>query len=354
MPGRGTRTRDWGEELSQRSTLKDVAAAAGVHTSTASRALNELTRSVVNAETVDRVLEAADRLGYAPHPLARGLRTNRTMTVGIVIPDVENPLFGPFIAGAESALGDDGYSMLIANTEPDHPDPDAVVAALVERQVDGLILATASRNDAFLEKLSARNLPIVLVNRTSESVNLPSVLTDDHAGIGLAVAHLEELGHTAIGHLAGPLYLSTGRYRYDAFRARMDGLGLVSDDSNVVEAEWYRVEPGYLAAKTLLERRPDLTAIVASNDLLALGAYKAIRDMGQEVGTDISVTGYNDLPLVDLMEPGLTSVRVPLRAMGAEAARRLLLNIGHESHESPRVMLTPKLVIRGSTGLVAT
>lgn len=340
--------------VSQRTTLKDVAVEAGVHTSTASRALNELTRSVVNAETVERVLEAAHRLGYAPHPLARGLRTNRTMTVGIVIPDVENPLFGPIIAGVESALGDDGYSLLIANTEHDKQESDQVVRTLVDRQIDGLILATAMRDDALLKEIASPSMPIVLVNRTSDSVNLPSVLSDDHAGIGLAVEHLEELGHAAIGHVAGPQYVSTGLARREAFMSWIDRVGLVADMSNIEEADWFQVEPGYVAAKALLKRRPDLTAIVAANDLLALGAYRAIKEMGLEVGTDISVTGYNDLPLVDLMEPGLTSVSVPLRAMGAEAARRLLLNIGHDTHEGSKVMLTPRLTIRRSTGLVAT
>lgn len=339
--------------MAQRTTLKDVAREAGVHTSTASRALNEETRAVVNAETVERVLEAALRLGYAPHPLARGLRTNRTMTAGIVIPDVENPLFGPIIAGAESALSEGGYSLLIANTEPGNPEPDGVVDTLLDRHVDGLILATATRDDASLQALVDGGIPVVLVNRTTEGLALPSVLGDDHAGVGLAVEHLDALGHTAIGHIAGPQTLSTGRARQDAFRVWMDRLGLVADSSNVEEAEWFQVAPGYDAAKSLLARRPDLTAIVAGNDLLALGAYRAIREMGLEVGKDISVTGYNDIPLVDLMEPGLTSVRVPYREMGAESARRLLLNIDRGSLDGTRVTLTPTLAVRGSTRLVA-
>lgn len=340
--------------MSRRTTLKDVATEAGVHTSTASRALNEVTRSVVNTETVERVLNAAHQLGYAPHPLARGLRTNRTMTVGIVIPDVENPLFGPIIAGVESALGEDGYSLLIANTEHDKDESDSVIQTLADRQVDGLILATATRDDAILKQLEQRSMPVVLVNRTSDNVRLPSVLSDDHAGIGLAVEHLEALGHAAIGHVAGPQHVSTGLTRREGFMSWINRVGLVADESNVEEAHWYQVEPGYVATKALLKRRPDLTAIVAANDLLALGAYRAIREMGQEVGSDISVTGYNDLPLIDLMEPGLTSVAVPLRAMGAEAARRLLLDIGHDTQEASKVMLTPTLSIRRSTGLVAT
>src|SRR5690606_9361879 len=127
--------------LSDRPTLKDVARRAGVHVSTASRALNPATASVVNAETLARVVAAAEALGYRPHPLARGLRTNQTMSVGMVIPDVENPLFGPIIAGVEERLGADGYSLLVANTDPRDLGSHAVVDTLVERRVDGLILA---------------------------------------------------------------------------------------------------------------------------------------------------------------------------------------------------------------------
>lgn len=334
-------------------TLQDVADAAGVHMSTASRALNEQTRRVVNPQTVDRVLGAARRLGYTPNPLARGLRTNRTMTVGIVIPDIENPLFGPIIAGAERTLGNNGYSLLIADADRKDPSSaSAIVDTLIDRRVDGLILATAARSDDTITDLVRRSIPAVLVNRTADDLSIPSIVGDDHAGIGLAVKHVVELGHELIGHIAGPRDLSTGMGRYQAFLSWAQSLGLGVMPDAVEEAEWYQVEPGYRSAKALLERRPDLTAIVSSNDLLALGAYRAIRERGLEVGADISITGYNDMSLLDLMQPPLTSVKVPYRQMGSEAATVLLAMINEEPGDDgppASVRLAPALSVREST-----
>ncbi len=337
--------------MTERITLKDVAAEAGVHVSTASRALNPATQSVINHQTVERVLAAAEKLGYRPHPLARGLRTNQTMSVGVVIPDVENPLFGPIIAGVESVLIDEGYSMLIGNADQGEAHAMAVIDDMVDRHVDGLILATALRHDPAIEKMVAREMPIVLVNRTAEGLPAPSILGDDHAGIGLAVEHLASLGHTELGHVAGPVTFSTGLARSQAFRAWTQTLGLERSSARVEEAERFQVEPGFAAARRLLARHPEITAIVAANDLLGLGCYRAIREAGLRVGDDVSVTGYNDIPLLDMMQPPMTAVRVPYRQMGREAAAALLAMIGGESvaPSGVSIRLAPMLTVRAST-----
>lgn len=334
--------------MGERITLRDVALEAGVHTSTASRALNADARAVVNPLTVDRVMNAAERLGYSPHPLARGLRTNQTMTVGIVIPDVGNPLFGPIIAGAESTLGDEGYSLLIADAGS---DACPVVENLIRRYIDGLILATVTKVDETVANIARRRIPAVLVNRYADGTAFPAIVGDDHVGIGMVVKHLVSLGHRAIGHVGGPKNLSTGMGRYQAFLSWMQSLGLEVNAGAIEEADVFKVDPGYRAARALLNRRPDLTAIVAGNDLLALGCYRAIREAGREVGSDVSVTGYNDMPLLDLMQPSLTSVRVPYRQMGAEAAKILVANLREDdwSEAALSIRLTPTLSVRNST-----
>jgi LacI family transcriptional regulator len=337
--------------MSTRVTLKDVAAEAGVHVSTASRALNPATQSVINDKTVERVLAAAQRLGYRPHPLARGLRTNQSMSIGVVIPDVENPLFGQLVTGVESVLIDEGYSMLIgiADQGPDHAL--AVINDMVDRHVDGLILATALRQDEAIEKLADRGIPMVLVNRTAEGLPVPSILGDDHAGIGLAVRHLVSLGHTEIGHVAGPVDYSTGLARAQAFGAWASTLGLGRTSHRIEYAEHFQVEPGHAAAERLLNKHPEITAIVAANDLQALGCYRAIREKGLRVGEDVSVTGYNDIPLMDLVAPPMTAVRVPYRQMGREAAAAVLGTVGGVS-EAPlgvSIRLAPSLEVRAST-----
>ena len=335
--------------MNGRPTLKDVAREAGVHVSTASRALNPATSSVVNPDTLKRVVDAARKLGYRPHPLARGLRTNQTMSVGIIIPDVENPLFGPIVAGAESVLVEEGYSLLIGNADRGVEHAEAVIEDMIERHVDGLILATVTREDGQLNAASAQGIPVVLVNRTVDDGDVPAIIGDDDAGIALAVDHLVSLGHRRIGHVAGPSWVSTGITRREGFVAAMTRHGLEVGADLIEEAEWYQVEPGANAAAALLERHPDLTAIVAANDLLALGCYRAIRSLGKEVGTDISVTGYNDIPLLDLMQPPMTAVRVPHRQMGAEAALTLLAMSAGADHHRGTKRLTPTLVVRGST-----
>lgn len=336
--------------MTKQVTLRDVAQEAGVHISTASRALNRETRSIVNRDTVERVLATANRLGYRPHPLAQGLRKNRTMSVGMVIPDIENPLFGPIIAGAEQVLGSEGYSLLITNTDMSEGQTNEAVNALVERRVDGMILASASRSDDVINDLVDSGMHMVLVNRATEGIPVPAILGDDLTGVGLAVDHLASLGHQRIGHVAGPQHLSTGLGRHQAFLTRMQSLNLEVDPSAVEEATWYQVDPGYKAARTLLERRPDLTAIVAANDLIALGCYRAVRESGREVGSDVSLTGYNDIPLLDLMQPPLTSVRVPYRQMGVEAANTLIPMMSSDPSARPvSIRLTPTLSIREST-----
>ena len=336
--------------VEERTTLKDVAREAGVHVSTASRALNPLTSSVVNPETVERVTAVARRLGYRPHPLARGLRTNQTMSVGVVIPDVENPLFGPIIAGAESVLVEDGYSVLIGNAERGGIDAEDVVNDLLEHRVDGLLLATAGRSDRWIADLGRQGVATVLVNREADDSSVPAILCDDHAGIGLAVQHLANLGHRRIGHVAGPATLSTGLFRRQAFMSWMRILELAPDENQIEEAEWFQVEPGYKAGLTLLTRCPDLTAVVAANDLLALGVYRAIRELGREVAVDISVTGYNDIPLLDMMQPPMTTVRVPYRQMGTQGAATLLdLMARRGDGSTASIKLTPTLVVRSST-----
>lgn len=332
-----------------RTTLKDVAREAGVHISTASRALNPSSAAVVNPETVERVRDAARNLGYRPHPLARGLRTNRTMSVGVVIPDVENPLFGPIIAGAESVLVEDGYSVMIGNADrgPDHAD--STIREMVERHVDGLILATPSREVSDTARAAQRDVAMVLVNRSVDDHSIPAIVGDDHAGIGLAVRHLAELGHERIGHVAGPSSVSTGLGRKESFLDWVSQVGLSHDPDLVEEAEWYQVEPGHTSALELLSRHPDLTAIVAANDLLGLGCYRAVRSLGKVIGVDISITGYNDIPLLDLMQPPMTAVRVPYRRMGAEAATMLLDIIDNEPFPAEPVRLAPTLAIRAST-----
>ena len=198
-------------------TLRDVARVAGVHPGTVSRALNPETRGLVNERTAQRVLDAAKELGYRPNPIARGLRTNRSHTIGVLVPDLMNPLFAAVVRGIEDGLRDGGYTPLIANTDNDPERERVAFEAMNARQVDGFIAATATRDHWLLADAVALGAKVVLVNRRVDSDALPAVTGDDHEGIRLAVEHLVGLGHRRIAHLAGSQSLYTGWSRHQGF-----------------------------------------------------------------------------------------------------------------------------------------
>src|SRR5450755_3995375 len=184
------------------ATLRDVAAAAGVHPATASRALNPETRILVSEQTARRVTEAAEHLGYRPNPVARSLRTRRSHTVGVLIPDLNNPLFPPIVRGLEDRLAEAGYVALIGNTDGDDERERVVFEQMRARHVDGFVLATAHLHSPLLLAAAKADLPIVLMNRMAADQSFSSVSVDNERGIRMAVSHLVELGHRRIAHIA--------------------------------------------------------------------------------------------------------------------------------------------------------
>lgn len=332
-----------------RPTLKDVAVAAGVHTGTASRALNPQTRSLVNAETARRVQRAAETLGYRPNPIARGLKTARSTTVGVVIPDLTNPIFPPLVRGVQHAMEAAGYTALVVNTDGDIDRERGQVESLRARQVDGLIVATARRDHALLADLHAQEVPLVLVNRRVDGLEVPSVVPDDALGVSLLVSHLARLGHTRIAHLAGPSDTSTGVGRNRAFHAALREQGLTDDPDLCVTCDEWNETAGARALAGLLDTGHRFTAVVAGNDLIALGCYDILSARGIRCPQDVSITGFNDMPFLDKLRPPLTTVHVPHFDIGDEAAR-MLFECLHEERRTPRSLVLPvTLVVREST-----
>jgi LacI family transcriptional regulator, galactose operon repressor len=332
-----------------RVTLRDVARVAGVHPGTASRALNVETRSLVNAETARRVLDAAEQLGYRPNPIARGLKTNRSYTIGVLIPDLTNPLFPPILRGIEDRLGEEGYTALMANTDNDAEREQIDWQTMRARQVDGIITATARRDHKVLDEMVESGVPLVLVNRRTQDLPIPSATPDDREGVRLAVDHLVRLEHTRIGHLAGPLGLSTGFERYEGFLATMREAGIEPDPRLIVEAGAFTESEGAGASRELLDRDAGLTAILAANDLLALGCYDTLAERGIDCPDELSVVGFNDMPFAARFQPPLTTIRIPHYEIGAAAAELMLDLLQEGGEEARHVELRPELVVRGST-----
>jgi LacI family transcriptional regulator len=330
-------------------TLRDVAQRAGVHAGTASRALNPQTRSLVNVETAQRVIRVAHELGYRPNSIARGLKTSRTFTIGVLLPDLTNPLFPPIVRGIEDALAGAGYTALLANSDND-PDKERLhFETLKARQVDGFIMATAERDHPLIEDAIAADVPIVLVNRTVDGGRAFAVIPDDHKGAVLAVDHLSGLGHTNIAHIVGPERYSTGKARHRGFLHAMKDAGLEPDPEIIRFTRTFTEDEGARVFRRLLDEDREFTAVFAGNDLLALGCYDVIAERGVRCPRDISIVGFNDMPFLDKLHPPLTSVRIPHYELGVRSAELLFARLRDPSCEPETLLLEPELVVRGST-----
>jgi LacI family transcriptional regulator len=335
------------------ATLRDVAAAARVHPATASRALNPETRILVSEDTARRVTAAAAKLGYRPNPVARSLRTRRSHTVGVLIPDLNNPLFPPIVRGLEDKLAAAGYVALIGNTDADASRERLIFEQMRARHVDGFVLATATLHDRLLAEVAAADLPVVLMNRLSQDYSFSSVSVDNEQGGRMAISHLVRLGHTRIAHIAGPQEASTGVSRLRGFREGMAAHGLEVREELIAYAGRYTVEEGSRCAQELLTAHGGFTAVAAANDMLAVGCYTALDEAGLQCPDDISVIGFNDMPFIDRLRPPLTTVRFPHYQLGTEAAQLLLERIGEREAPVKILYLAPELIVRKSVAAPA-
>ncbi len=330
-------------------TIRDVARLADVHPGTVSRALNPQTRGLVNSATAERVLAAADELGYRPNSMARGLKTSRSLTIGVLIPDLTNPLFPPIVRGIEDRLTIDGYTPLLVNTGGDPERERASIEAMLARQVDGFIAATAQLDVEPLSVAIGRGLPVVLVNRTFEDGSMSACTVDDFKGSELAVEHMVALGHESIGYVAGPQNVSTGHRRYLGFKHAMQAAGLPVLAARVSYADVFTEEAGARACADVLAADPAVTAIITANDRLAIGCYDTLFERGMSCPESVSILGFNDMMFIDRLRPPLSSVRVPQRELGYAAADLLLEQLSEAAPPAREVMLEPTLVVRGST-----
>ena len=331
----------------RRATIEDVAKLAKVHKATVSRALDERKRHQVARETIERVERAARQVGYVPNALARGLRTRNSMTIGVVLPDITNPFFPPLIRGIEAFVNPRGYTSLLVNTDGDRTMERTAMMSLIDRRVDGLIVASGQRDETALSELYRLGTKVVLFNRDAGDVPYPLVSADDASGISAGVEHLVELGHRDILHLAGPPNFSTTSKRAAAFKAACQRHPDVR--AQVIEAESLTTRAGEWTMNSALESGEKPTAVVAGNDLIALGVLRALRAHNLRCPDDVSVVGFNDMPFAEDFSPPLTTIRVPTEAMGRRAAQLMLEAIDSNLLDQQTVMLPVSLVVRDST-----
>lgn len=332
-------------------TAKDVAREAGVHPSTVSRSLDPEQMARVKTETRLRVQETAGRLGYRPDLTASSLRRQRTMTIGVLIPSFGNPIYGDLIHGINSELEPHGYQGLMIET-PDGSDRlSPALETLRGRRVDGIICATSRSEDRqILRDLVDSGMPVVLTLRWLAGLAIARVVNDDRLGGFLAGQHLVALGHRRMLEIPGSEDIETFADRSRGFR---DGLAAAAiapirhgeRTTTPDVSEGRRVMANLLAAGVM----DGVTAVFAQNDLLAIGAIEALRSAGLRCPEDVSVMGFNDSPLVDHLDPALSTIAMPMVEMGMRAGREILRAVNGHATEHDVVTVRPTLVPRAST-----
>jgi len=345
------------------ATITDVARRANVSTATVSRVLSG--GGGARDETRERVLAAARELGYRPSGVARSLRQRATRTIGLIVTDIENPFFPELVRTVEDAARAQGYAILLCNASDDPEREAGYLELLVDRWVDGVVVAASNLGVRHRQWLLAAPLPIVLVNSVDKAIDLPTIASDSIQGGRLAVEHLVGLGHARFGIItAGPRNLDAPD-RLTGARTALRAVGIPAAAQHVAIEE-PTVAGGQRAAAAILAADPEVTAIVAYNDLMAIGAMRGVRAGGRRVPDDISVVGFDDVSLSAFVDPPLTTIAQSTADMGRWAVEQLTKRLGRpatgalsagrdddgsgDDEPAPHVVLPVRLEIRGSTG----
>jgi len=316
----------------RRPTIREVAATAGVSYQTVSRVINA--DGYVAETTRARVLDAISRLKFVPNGIARSLSSRRSHTLGVVSNDISDHSFAELAAGAEQEARRHGFYLIIGSVEDESPnDEEAYLRLMQQRRIDGLIVARPRLRPASRRMLAAiaDSIPIVAIASRLEALRLHSVDIDNRGGGRIAAAHLVERGHRAIATITGPLDWPSAQARLDGAREALRDAGVGPELEVATSGDW-GVEGGRAAMAKLLASRRTFTAVFAQSDLLALGAIAELQARGLSVPSDVSVVGYDDIPVARYMSPALTTVRQPMPEVGAMAVRLLVEELSPPSH----------------------
>nr|WP_288466327.1 LacI family DNA-binding transcriptional regulator [uncultured Pseudomonas sp.] len=329
------------------ATIKDVAARAGISYTTVSHVVNG-TRPVSD-QVRSKVEAAIAELGYVPSGVARSLRVRATGTLGLLLPNASNPYFAELARGIEDHAERNGYSVILCNSDDDIDKQLRYLRVLLERRIDGLIVATVASDAAFAQALAALRVPLVLVDRSLEGVSADQLRIDHEQGAYLATRHLLELGHRRIVCIGGPASTQVVQLRAGGYRRALDEAGI--EAQAVVDCA-FTSPAGHAAAQVLLagEQRP--TAIFAGNDMIALGVLRAAAERGLQVPQQLSVVGFDDIEVSRYLHPALTTVGQRIGQLGEQAAERLLARIRKPGLVAEQRLIEPTLMLRESTAAI--
>jgi LacI family transcriptional regulator len=334
--------------------LKDLARMTGYSITTVSRALAGY--SDVNEQTRQHIIETARQLGYVPNQAARQLRNRSSATLGMIIPAIERSFSNDFFSQLMQGIGDSAslyhYDVLISAQHPGEEEMAAYRRLVGGYRVDGMILARTRQHDPRIAYLKERGHPFAVSGRAApgEVSDFPYIDVDSQAGIRMLVEHFLELNHRHIGLILPPPDVAYTGYRFEGYREALHNAGLECRQEYVVHGDLTRVG-GFDGAQRLLAQNPEITAIVACNDLMALGAMSAIQSAGLRVGEDVGVAGFDDVPAAEYAQPPLTTIHQPIYEIGQRLVRMVIDIIKGQPPAETQVVLPPVLVIRASSGL---
>lgn len=327
------------------ATIRDVAQDAGVSISTVSHVINE-TR-YVSPETRARVLDAIARLRYRHNRLASSLRHQRTQTLGVLLPNSDNPFFARVLAGIESASYERGYNIILGNAHEDARRELDYLQVLLSRQVDGILLISTGAFAESLALLAQNAVPVVMVDRSANLEHVDEIFTANEVGGRLATEYLLRLGHRRIGCITGPSHLTPSAHRVEGYRQALIAAGIQPNERLMIAAD-FQHSGGYVGAQTLLAQPQPPSAIFACNDLMAVGVLYAAHEAGLRVPQDLSLIGYDDIPLASYAIPRLTTISQPGEDLGRAAVDQLIERLKHPRAAARHTMLPVQLVERDS------
>jgi LacI family transcriptional regulator len=331
------------------NSLKEVAARAQVSTATVSHVINKTAH--VSSTLRERVLKAMRQLNYHPNAVARSLKTKRSKTVGMIIPDIANPFFPLVVRGAEDALRHEGYTLILGNSDGDLNKEELYYNTFQSKRVDGilLIVSPSSTPPEYLRRHNRSAAPIVYVDRFHRGLGGDVIMADNAGGSYQAVCHLVDSGHRHIGIITGPLELTNARLRLEGYERALREHQLPITEQ-LIRTGKFDVQSGYEQTKELLELNERPTAVFVSNALMTLGFLRALKDAGVRCPQDVALVSFDDMDWFDFSQPRISAVAQPAYELGAKAAELLVKRIAGDLSDQPsRRVLPTRLVIRESS-----
>lgn len=332
-----------------RITINDIAKMAGVSKATVSRVINNQTEGV-GEETRKRVQLLVDNLEYRPNLLARGIATSKSKTIGLIIPDITNPFFPQLIQAVESYSHENGYTVIFGNTDFSRQKEQDYISTFVAKGVDGVILTSTIDNPGLIhERLKKYNIPCVLLDRRINSMEYGAgVFVDNEYAQYIACEYLINHGNQNIAFISGPAELSTAQERVSGYMTALGQYG-IPFDKGLMRYGNYTMQSGYDAVKDLYGNHVSFTAVLAANDIMAIGAMKALKERGFAIPAEIELIGFDNIQFAEMTDPPLTTIQQPTYEMGREATKLLLLLIDGKLAPSKHICLQPRLILRGTT-----